>query len=421
MKQTTRPTTRGAPEMAAEVAGTAVAKVPFSRNYKLLMINASMSRTGTSGFQLAVLWMALVITNSPVLAGFADGMAVLPLFFSFVFGAYVDRLASKKVLAVAVSIARAVSILAIFLALLINNLLVETLSIYFVAFVIGMSTDILNSTRASWSKQFLEMSQYQSGVSLSQSISAVAEGIGYGVSGLLILMGLQFAVYSFVIIFAVSIVPILMLRNERTESISQEKSMQSSVVEGMKFVFGDSRLRGLVIIILVLNLAFGTIGIFTAYLVDMKFGLPAIFYTTLALSITSGILVGSAVGSKAKGKVGFYSIALILPMGVILYLLGFLDSIFPDFAILFIGGIFLGVLNVVVNTAVLHIVSQEMMGRVSGTFNTFGLSLTFLSGAIGGVLIQLLSLQWAFVFVGSIIMVASFLPLAFRDFYNLTV
>ncbi|MGC8515684.1 MAG: MFS transporter [Thermoplasmata archaeon] len=396
-------------------------KLRFSRNFRLLVATGGISRTGVAGFQIAVLWIALLITGSSILAGLADGMAVLPLLFSFAFGAYVDRLSSKKSLALVVSAARVFSIFALFIALLVDNLIIEALSIYFVAFVIGLSTDVMNSISASWSKQFLTETQYQSGVSLSQSLGAVAEGLGYAISGVFLILGLNFAIYSFAIIFAVAIIPIILMKDEKTASISTEKDMNSSIRKGLEYVFKDKRLRGLVIIILAINLAFGTLGIFMAYLIQDQFKLSAIYFTTLALSLTIGVIFGSVVGSAAKGKLGLYSIATILPIGLLIFLVGILKSVYPDFAIISVIGILIGVINVVINTAIIKIVDQEMMGRVSGVIKTFGVSLTFLSGTIGGILIQVLTLQGSFYLIGAIVCVLSFTPVAFREFYDLVV
>ena len=126
--------------MSEQTESSKAAKVPFSRNYKLVVFNSAISRTGTAGFQLAILWIALLLTKSPILAGFADGMSALPLMFSFVFGAIVDRLFSKKALAIMISVFRAASILVLFVAISQSSLILEVISIYSVAFVIGMST-----------------------------------------------------------------------------------------------------------------------------------------------------------------------------------------------------------------------------------------------------------------------------------------
>ena len=394
---------------------------PIGTNYKLIVLNSSISRLGTSGFAVSILWFALIVTGSPVLAGFADGMGALPLLLSFAFGAYVDSLSSKKQLAVLASVIRAVSILSLFLALRFSNLFIETASIYFVAFVMGLTSDILNSTTASWTKQFLLDTQYKRGTSLMQSTTSLAQSVGYAVAGALILFGFNFTIYSFAIIFAISVIPLLLMRNETTIKVSGEKSLQSSLINGIRYIFGDKRLRAMIILTLIVNLAFGTVGIFFAVLVSDQFKLPAIYYTFLFLSLTLGLFFGAILGAKAKGKAGFYSMTIILAIGILLFLIGELRSVYPDYAVSFVMGLLIGIVNVVITTAVVKIVEQEMMGRVMGAVNTFAISLTFVSGAIGGVLIRLLTLHGAFFLVGALIAVSAALPLFFRDFYNLEV
>lgn len=407
--------------MTEAINGNDPDRLHFSRNFKLLVATGAISRTGVAGFQIAVLWIALLLTRSSILAGLADGMAVLPLIFSFVFGAYVDRQASKKWLALLVSITRVLSIFALFISLFIDNLLVKTLSIYFVAFVVGLSTDIMDSTSASWSKQFLDDSQYKSGTSLSQSLGALAEALGYALSGVFLILGLRFAVYSFAIVFAIAIIPILRIKNERTANISTENGINSSIRKGLNYVFKDRRLRALAIIILAINLAFGTIGIFMAYLIQDQFGLSAIYFTMLGVSLALGVIFGSAMGSLARGKVGTYTIFTITPIGGLLFLVGISSSVYLDYAMIAVIGILIGVINVVINTAIIKTVDREMMGRVSGTIKTLGVSLTFFSGAIGGVLIQLLTLQGGFYFIGAVVCIASFTPLIFREFYDIRI
>ena len=407
--------------MSETINANSQEKLHFGRNFRLLVLTGTISKTGIAGFQIAVLWIALLLTKSSILAGVADGMAVLPLVFSFAFGAYVDRQASKKWLALLVSATRVLSIFALFIAFLIDNLLVETLSIYFVAFVIGLSTDIMDSTSSSWSKQFLDESQYKSGTSLSQGLGALAESLGYALSGVFLILGLKFAVYSFAIIFAIAVIPILWIKNERTANISAENSINSSIKKGLNYVFKDSRLRALVIIVLAINLALGTIGIFLAYLIQDQFRISAIYFTMLAVSLALGVIFGSILGSIVRGKVGTYTIGTIMPIGGLLFLVGMNRSVYPDFVITAVIGILIGIINVVINTAIIKTVDNEMMGRVSGTIKTFGISLMFLSGTIGGVLIRLITLQGGFYLIGAIVCIASFTPLAFREFYNIRI
>ncbi len=393
----------------------------IGRNFHLVTINTGLSTVGTSAFSLAVIWITLSITGSPVISGFADGMGALPLFLSFAFGAYIDGLVSKKNIAIISSILRAAVILALLVAVISSSLILEVVSIYSVAFVVGLTSDILNSARASWTKQFLTDEQYQKGSALMQSVTSLAQSLGFVGAGVLILFGLEFAIYSFAIILAISALPLFFLKNESVESISNEESIGSSIASGLKFIFSNNSLRAIILLSLVSNLAFGTLGILMAFEVDEKFALPAIYFTAFFLSLTMGIFAGSALGSKVKGKVGPYTVIMLILVGSALVLIGFVQNMLLSYPISFAIGFILGVTNVLIMTAMVKIVDQEMMGRTMGAINTFAISMTFLSGAIGGVLIRFLTVGGAFYFVGAVLALTAIGPLVFREFYNLQI
>lgn len=386
----------------------------------MLILNNSISFAGLSGFSLAIVWITLAITNSAVLSGFADGMSALPLFLSFAFGAYVDRLASKRNLAILVSVARVVTILVLFIAVEYDSLFLAVASIYSVAFVIGLTTDVMDSISSTWTKQFLTEDTYLKGTSRLKSATSLAQGTGYAISGAIILLGIAPAIIAFAILFAISTLPLFLVSNDHTEDVSMETRIQSSMMNGIRYIFGDGRLKAMILITLVVNLAFGMAGLFFAVLVQDSFSLPAIYYTTLYLSLTAGIFMGSIIGGKVSGKLGFYTIVTLAPIGLLLFLIGSMNSIFLDYPLAFLIGLAIGVINVKVTAALVKFVEQTMMARVMGAVKTFAISLTFVSGAIGGVLLRFFGLSHSFYIVGGIILVSAFIPLVFKDYYNAT-
>lgn len=408
--------------MMADETGTNVSKPQkIGLNFHLVTINAGLSTIGTSALSLAIIWITLAVTNSPIITGFADGMGALPLFLSFAFGAYVDSLLSKKFLSVAVSVLRAAVVLSLVVALVTNSIILQVVSIYSVAFTVGLTSDILNSTRASWTKQFLTEDQYKRGSSLMQSVTSLAQGVGFIAAGVLILFGLRFAVFSFALIMAVSIIPLAMLRNERIEVAAGEGSIGESIINGFKYIFSRKVLKAVILLSLVANLAFGTLGILMAFQVDETFSLPAIYFTGFFISLVVGIFVGSALGSKIKGRIGPYTVMMLLLTSVSLFLIGLIQDIYLDFGLSFGIGLLIGVTNVMIMTSIVKIVDQEMMGRTMGAINTFAISLTFLSGAIGGVLIHFLTIVGSFYFIAVVIGLTTIGPVYFREFYNLAI
>jgi Na+/melibiose symporter-like transporter len=284
-----------------------------------------------------------------------------------------------------------------------------------------MTSDILNSIRSSWSKQFLSEAQYKKGTSLLETATSMAQSAGYAISGVLLSFGLVTTIYTLIVIFLVSTVPLVAIRDSTQDKTADNGSLGRSMAEGIRYIRNSGALKAIITITLFVNLAFGSVGIFFAYLVDFVFRLSAVFYGLMFLSLTIGLILGSALGSAIRGKLGFYNTIFIFVIGIMMVSMGFADIIYLDFFVVFIIGLLVGQVNVISQTGVLKIVSQDMIARVYGAFSTFALGITFLSGGIGGILIDLLTLRWSFVLIGGIISLVAVLSVVSREYYNLSV
>lgn len=386
-----------------------------------MSIHTGIARTGSSAFSIAIVWIALTVTGSPIIAGFADSMFSLPLFFSFVFGAYVDNLGTKRNFAVLSSSARALSILILFVPIFLDSPLVRVIAIFSVSFLLGMTSDILNSIRSSWAKQFLTEDQYKKGTSLLETATSMAQSVGYAISGILLSFGIVSTVYALTIIFAVSTIPLISIMDHVDTPLPEKESLGSSMASGLKYIGDSGALKGIIVVMLFVNLAFGSVGIFFAYLVNHSFHLSAIYYGFLFLAVTMGLIVGSIAGAGIKGKIGFYNAVFISLIGASLTSMAFIGSIYPDYALTFTIGVMIGMVNVISQTGILKMVKQEMIARVYGAFSTFGLGITFLSGGIGGLLIEYITLKWSFVLIGCVVTVVAISSIIFREYYNISI
>ncbi len=110
----------------------------LTHDFRLVILNAGLSRMGVMAYGIVVLWVTLALTHSTVITGLADGMVSLPLFASFIVGAYVDRSPRKKSLGAVAGIARPAAIGILFIALLVHSvLLIALLFVLGVAVIIG--------------------------------------------------------------------------------------------------------------------------------------------------------------------------------------------------------------------------------------------------------------------------------------------
>lgn len=393
----------------------------INSSFKFMSAHTAIARTASSAFAISVIWITLQLTASPLISGFADGMVSLPLFLSFAFGAYIDHLKSKKGLAILSSFVRSASMFLLILAVIYDVFWLRVLAIYSVAFILGMTSDILNSIRGSWTKQFLLETQYKNGMSLLESLSTVAQSAGYLLSAVMLTLGIITATYGMSLIFLVSILPLLLIKDRDGRGEVETESFGASIRSGLSYIAKNGVLKAAIIVTLFTNLAFGAIGIFFAYLVDYVFHLPALYYGLLFFSVTMGIVVGSVAATKVRGKLGMLNAIFVSGIGVLMMSMSLFSSVLPDYGVTFVIGVLIGIVNVISQTGILSIVKQEMMGRVTGAFSTFGLGVTFLSGGIGGLLISEFTLHWSFVIIGSIVAIVAILSTGFKEYYNLKV
>ncbi|EQB65268.1 MAG: hypothetical protein AMDU3_IPLC00003G0120 [Thermoplasmatales archaeon I-plasma] len=390
----------------------------FDTRFRFLVVNAGISRFGLSSFNLIIIWVILFETKNALLAGLGDGIISLPLFFSFIIGALIDNTKNKRLIAILVSILRAVFLVLVLYGFYIQSLSIILISIYASGFVLGLTSDVINSVRATWTKEMLTQDQYKSGSALSSMATYIAEAAGYLLSGVILLLGFYRSFEILIAVFAVALLPLLFIS---TDFKPEERSALQSIKEGISFIRKQKEIVQLMIIVLVLNITFGMIGIIFISLVQLKFHLPSI-YASIAFSMfIFGLIIGSGFGSKVKGKLGRISMVIFFITGVSLASIAFINSIFIIFIPAIIIGVLIGIANVLYNSSMLHLVNQEFMARISGAFSTFSVAATFSSGMLGGALIQLTSVSESFLIVGMFVIASVGLWPIFREIYSIVV
>lgn len=391
----------------------------LSRDYKVLVSSMGISRFGTSTFNLVILWVILSVTsNNAFLAGLGDGLISLPLFMSFFVGAFIDSSIHKKSLAYIASLLRAIFLVSVLFGIYYNHPLVTLITIYASGFMVGLTSDVLNSIRANWTKQFLAEELYKAGSSFSNSVGYAAEGFGFAASGIFLALGSIHSFDAIILVFIASLVPLFLIH---PNEITEKKNTINSAKEGFSFISKTKSLKQIMVIALIANLVFGMSGIVFIALVKIKLGLPPYYVSVIFLLFIVGTIIGSAVAPRFKGKIGKLSFVTFSFLGLSILTIPFLNNILYIILPALVIGTMIGLVNVFLNTAFLKIIPTEMMARVNGAFNTFSLGATFSSGMLAGLIIQLTSVSVSFFVIGFGVLVANPLWLIFRDLYSLTI
>ncbi|MGC8561929.1 MAG: MFS transporter [Thermoplasmata archaeon] len=393
-------------------------KAGFDIRFKYLVVNAGISRFGLASFNLIVIWIILFETKNAFLAGLGDGILSLPLFFSFIIGALIDKTTNKRLIAILVSFLRAVFLVLVLYGFYTQSLPIILISIYASGFMLGLTSDIINSVRATWTKELLTKEQYKSGSSISSMATYIAEGAGYLFSGLILILGFYHSFEVLIAVFALALIPLLFIS---TDFKPEETSAWQSMRDGIAFIRKRKEIVQLMIIVLVLNITFGMIGIIFISLVQIKFQLPSIYASIVFSMFILGLILGSGMGTKVKGKLGSISMVIFFITGVSIASVSYINSIFIIFIPAVIIGVLIGIANVLYSSSMLHIVNQEFMARISGAFNTFSVAATFSSGMLGGAIIQLTSVTDSFLVVGLFVVASVALWPFFREIYSIII
>jgi hypothetical protein len=286
--------------------------------------------------------------------------------------------------------------------------------------MIGFTSDILNSIRASWTKEFLDSEHYKSGTSIQSSLYSIAEGLGYVSSGILISQGMMGAFIGLFVIFTISVIPIFFIKDlKKIEMI--DSGISNTLREGILFIKSHRVVMEIMIISFLANFIFGMAGIIFIVLVQLHFRLPSVFVSLIFGLLMLGIIVGSVYASKIGGKLGFISGINLFIIGTSLFSIYFMNNIFlvliPDAII----GISIGIINVAIGTAVLKIIPQNMMARIQGAFSTFSVAIVSLSGMIGGIIVQITGYEGSFLLLGFVMIIMSPLSILFKGMMSLRI
>ncbi len=243
-----------------------------------------------------IIWVVLFITKKPVLAGLSDSMMSVPLFLSFIVGAYVDRAWSKKAIALTPGMLRFLLAVLIIVSVLSHLETFILAAIYASTFFIGFTSDVLDAARASWTKAFLNESTYKKGVSQVSSVTMVAQAAGF-----IIALGFLGAFSLIASLFLLSSVPLIAIRHEKYRGSGP---INNYIKEGLSISWNDRRIREIIILSLIGNIIIWMAAIMFISLVQIELELSSVYVSAIFGMMVSGMAAGSMIGYRLSGKLG---------------------------------------------------------------------------------------------------------------------
>ncbi len=363
-------------------------------------------------------YFVLALTAEPIDLGLTAAAETLPmLLFGLVAGVILDRWRNLRRALVTVDLARS----AVFagLALAAANGASTRWLVFGVAFVIGTLSVFFDSGLQTLMPSVIDDDMLIDANSQLAVARMVTYSIGPLVGGILIALSGGFAIAFFInaVTFLVSAAFLTMLRVVHGRPPAASEAFRDSLVDGLRFLLGDARLRWATLGGTLTNLVFQPLeALLVLFVVTVILDLPADTVgdlTTVGTSVGLFYALNAAIG--AIGAVFAPRISARMPLGT-MYVVG-LFMVGGGFLALALIGSFLAVIpagltfagmawvNVSLTTMRQRLTPPELLGRVIAASRTLAWLGLPLGAAIGGMIAGLVGVIPVYV-GGSVLVLA---------------
>lgn len=394
------------------------------KNFSLTLIELGISALGSSVFIVAILWVTVSSTKSALITGVVSACLVVPLFFNFLVGSFVDGTEKKNRYATISFLLRGISSLTLIPAELSHGAFLGIGLLIFSAIIYGFTTDFLVSIRAIWIQNFVKKVQYLRGNSIYGIVSRATRLAGYFLSAILLVVSIDGAVVFMAVTFFASGVLVLFIDNPRL-TVQMGYKFVERTKEGFAYVMKSDILKEIIILSMISALFAGMVDTASSVMIDLQFHLTASYLSYAFVCITVGGLISQFVTSKIKTirMVGSKLALLYLFGGLTFSLIGFFSNIYALLIVFFVSEFLLGFASPIVSTMLLGNTEKGQMGRVQGLMDTMGTSFNSLSGVVAGALMTVFLPEYIFFVIASGLIAVSVLTSVFKKirFENISV
>lgn len=340
--------------------------------------------------------LAITLTKSPVLISILSALVMLPwLLFAIPIGLIVDRV-DKRLLVTFTNVLRFV--IAGLLALAISTDFVTIYWLFLAAFLIGICEVASDTAAQSLIPVILEKKHFERANSrLNIAETVIQNFIGGPLSGFLyataVVLPFIFNSVGFLIaaIF-VFLIPAHLIKdaNGEAQETAEKKGFVGDIKFGLKYLWNDLDLRGLVTITTSLGF-FYSLSMSTMILfITEDLGLQAKYFGVLMAGAGSGAIIGALVTPKISKKFGRGKVlAFAIFMSSITVLMQAVSPNYWVFGVIgFVSSFFITNWNILLMSCYQVLIPKELYGRIHGARRTFVWGVMPLGAFLGGVIAQ---------------------------------
>jgi MFS family permease len=391
------------------------------RPFLAFAVAETLSISGTRLSTIAIPWLVLTTTGSPILTGVVAMAEMLPYVVAKALsGPLIDRIGPKRVAigcdTASVLVVGLVPLLALFgwldLALLLP-----------IVVAMGILRGPSDAAKISMVPAIAKLADVplERVTGVAGVIDRLASTVGAAAAGGLIALigpGLALALNAATFALAAAVVAtgIPAFGRERTET---RGSYFAELREGFDFIRRDALLVGIVVMITITNLLDAAWSAVLLPVWTQQAGFDAallgLLFAVMSAASIAGAAIATATGERLP-RLTVYIVAFLLA-GLPRFAVFAIDvPLLAVFVTLAIGGFAAGFINPIVNAVIMERIPPAMIGRASALVGALAWALIPFGGLVGGALVALVGLAPTLWLTGLGYFAATLLPLARRSF-----
>jgi MFS family permease len=396
-----------------------MSRVLSLRDFRLLFAGSTTSLLGDQFAMIAIPWLVLRLTGDPLVLGTNLALEGVPrAVFMLLGGAITDRLSPRLIMLISDLVRlvlTALMVVAIFTGA------VQVWMLYAFSLGFGLVSGFAIPASSSIVPRLVKPDDLQAGNSIMMGSSQLVMFVGPTIAGILIgsyassALGIGLAFGIDALSFAVSAACLWAMhgggRIPASEAAAEKESVWASILIGVRYLWSNSALRVTFLVIAAINFLFtGPMLVGIPVLANSRLSEGAVAYGLLMSAMAGGNLAGYLLAGSLPRPSGKTMTAcllgLIVALGLVLGLFGFLRSTWIDFALMLAIGIANGYISLLIFTWMQTSTPREMLGRMMSMVMLSGSGLVPISQAISGA-VSKVSLEALFVSAGVLMLLVA--------------
>ena len=374
-----------------------------SANFRLFLGGQLVSLCGTWLQSVALSWLVLQLSNSPLTVGLVAMLGSLPiLLFTLYGGVIADRVDKRRTV---FWLQAAMLLEALILAGLTTFGLVTTTWVMVLAFTIGLLTAFEVPMRQALFADLVERKDLGSAIALNSAVYNLARVLGPALGGVLIgLVGVAACFYLNAVSYVAVLWSLRRLDLPRAGVKPPSIDAMQSFREGLRFIWKSTWPRTLMLMAMALTIfgycVLSMLAVYARDALHLGAGGYGIITAAVGLGAMLAALGLAAAGTRLRhGRLAAWSAS---GFGVVLLLVGLAPSPWVAAPLLLLTGALIATTGVATNTFLQQQVPDELRGRIMGFYSFVVLGMVPFGSLQVGFVAEHFGVRTAFVVCGGL-------------------